>query len=260
MTGIRPRARQPRNNADRVASITMTDMSKTIGTIRALAIRPARTTPPLRVDAAHALAGLGLGGDVHADGRSPRQVLLAGTRVYDDYALPAHALRENILVDVDTATLASGTVLQLGQDVLLRLMFQCESCGQLDAQRPGLSRVLAGRRGMLARVLAGGTIRPGDRIRDLGQTLPRWSDDWRERVQHILDALPAQAVVEYGVLARLAGLQPTYCRAFPGMLAKWGPAYAARAVPMRSPLPGVRWEGDGLFDDAAGVYGASCSA
>jgi hypothetical protein len=238
-------------------------MPKTIGTICALAIRPARSTPPLRVEVAHALAGVGLGGDAHADGRSPRQVLLAGANVYDEHALPAHALRENLLVDLDTAALASGTVLQIGRDVLIRLMFQCESCGQLDVQRPGLARLLGGRRGMLARVLAGGAIRPGDRIRDLGPVLPRWSDDWRDRVRHILDALPAQSVIEYALLARLAGVQTSYCRAFPGMLAKLGPAYAGRAVGMRSQAPAMRWDGGGLFDDAAmasAVQVASCSA
>lgn len=238
-------------------------MAKTIGTMCALAIRPARNAPLLRVDAAHALAGLGLGGDVHADARSPRQVLLADWHVYDEHALPAHALRENLLVDVDTASLASGTVLQVGRDVLLRLMFQCESCGQLDLQRPGLSRLLAGRRGVLARVVAAGVIRPGDRIRDLGPVLPRWSDDWRERVRQVLDALPGESVVEYGLLARLAGVQSSYCRAFPGLLAKMGPAYARRAVGMRSTAAGVRWDGAGLFGDAApaaAVQVASCSA
>lgn len=237
-------------------------MSRTIGTITALAIRPARQSPPLRVEAAHALAGLGLGGDVHADARSPRQVLVASAAVYDDHALPAHALRENLLVDLDTTRLVSGTVLQIGREVTLRLMFQCESCGQLDLQRPGLARALAGRRGMLARVVTGGTLRPGDRIRDLGQALPHWSDDWRARVRHILDALPDGAVVEYGLLARLAGVQPSYCRAFPGMLAKLGPAYARRAVPMRAPAAAVRWDGGGLFDavpPAAGIQDAGCS-
>jgi hypothetical protein len=239
-------------------------MSRMIGTICALAIRPARNATSLRVDAAHALAGLGLGGDVHASASSPRQVLLAGRNVYDDHALPAHALRENLLVDVDTASLASGTVLQVGRDVLLRLMFQCESCGQLDRQSPGLARLLPGRRGMLARVLAGGAIRPGDRIRDLGSVLPRWSDDWRERVRQVLDALPAGSLVEYGLLARLAGVQSSYCRAFPGMLAKLGPAYAGRAVGMGSSASGMRWDGNGLFDDApapvAAVQVANCSA
>ena len=62
--------------------------------------------------------------------------------------------------------------------------------------------------------------------------------------------MPAGLVVEYGLLARLAGVQSSYCRALPGMLAKLGPAYAGRAVPMRSTSRSPRWDGRGLFDDA----------
>jgi len=222
-------------------------MSTTIATVQALAIRPARSSPPLRVDATHALAGIGLAGDIHAERLSPRQVLLASSKVYADEGLPAHALHENLLVDVDTDSLESGAVLRVGDEVLLGLMFQCESCGQLDRERAGLARTLGRRRGVLARVLFGGTIRPGDRIRHLGVRAPAWSDDWRERIVHILDAMPAGTVVEYGLLARLAGVQPAYCRALPALLARLGARYADRAVGMRSSVAAVRWDGNGLF-------------
>ena len=110
-----------------------------IGRIEALALRTHLAGPPARVDGARAIAGVGLDGDAHADPLSPRQLLLAGTDAYDAFALPPHALRENLLVDLDTSRLRSGTVLQVGHAVLLRLMFQCEACGHLDAHRPGLS-------------------------------------------------------------------------------------------------------------------------
>jgi hypothetical protein len=61
--------------------------------------------------------------------------------------------------------------------------------------------------------------------------------------------MPGQAVVEYGVLARLAGVQPSYCRAMPAMLSRLGPAYAGRAVAMGSTTSLARWDGAGLFDD-----------
>jgi hypothetical protein len=224
-------------------------MSITIGSICRLAIRPARAAPPMTMDAAVAVAGLGLDGDIHADRLSPRQVLLAGAGVYADHAIGERALHENLLIDVETAQLASGTVLHIGADVLLRLMFQCESCGQLDAQQPGLSRVLGRRRGVLARVLTGGIIRPGDPVRDLGVAASGWSDDWRARVVRILDALPRGCVVDYGVLARLAGVQSSYCRALPGMLSRLGPGYAGRAVAKDAAGSLARWDGAGLFDD-----------
>jgi alkylated DNA nucleotide flippase Atl1 len=222
-----------------------------IGRIDALALRASLAAPPARVAGVRAIGGLGLDGDVHADPLSPRQLLLAGTDVYAAFALPPHALRENLLVDLDTARLASGTVLQVGEHVLLRLMFQCESCGHLDVHRPGLSTRIGTRRGMLARVLRGGDIHPGDRVRIAGPPLPAWSDDWRERVVHVLDALPPRSVVTYKRLAQLAGVASTYCRAFPGIIARLGPFYAGRAVPAQSDIALPRWEGRELFEHAA---------
>jgi hypothetical protein len=219
-----------------------------IGRIQALAIRATRRSPPRVVDCADAVAQRGLLGDAHADRFSPRQLLLASQSVYRDFGLAPHALRENLLVDFETADLASGTVLQLGAEVLLRLMFQCEACGNLDAFRPGLSREIGERRGMLARVVAGGTLRPGDRVRDLGPLLPAWPDDWHERILMVLDAVPDGAVIEYRDLARLAGVQSTYCRAFPRLIAGLGPDYADKAVAMHAAPELPRWKGDGLFD------------
>lgn len=227
-----------------------------IGTVLALTLRPARTLAPAPVASARAAAGAGLEGDLHADPRSPRQLLLAGAAVYRELALDAHALGENLLLDLDTSPLVSGTILQIGPEVRLRLMFQCEACGQLDAVRPGLARVLGARRGMLARVIAGGALRVGDTVRDLGRLAPPWPNDWRERVRRVLDAMPPGALLEYRQLARLAGIQSSYCRAFPRLLAKFGPAYAARAVPAGASAGAPRWQGEGLFDlppDASGA-------
>ena len=221
-----------------------------IGRIEALALRPSLAAPPERVDGVCAIAFQGLEGDVHADPLSPRQLLLVGTDAYDAFALPPHTLRENLLVDVDTSRLVSGTVLQVGDSVLLRLMFQCEACGHLDAHQPGLSTRIGTRRGMLARVLRGGEIRAGDRIRMAGTPLPAWSDDWRERIVHVLDTLPPASVITYKRLAQLAGVASSYCRAFPGMIARLGPRYAGKAVPSQSDVALPRWDGHGLFDPA----------
>ena len=219
-----------------------------IGSVAGLSARQVRTAPPRALGRVVVHAGLGFDGDVHADTLSPRQLLLAGSGAYADLGLPPHALRENLLIDADTAQLASGTVLQIGSDVTLRMMFQCEACGQLDACGPRLAQRIGARRGVLARVLAGGVIHKGDAVRDLGVLADPWSDDWRERVLKVLDAVPAGAVIEYRHLARLAGIQSSYCRAFPRLVEKLGSRYAAKAVPAQSPVSLPRWEGEGLFD------------
>jgi hypothetical protein len=222
-----------------------------IGTVQALAIRPPSAKPSMALDCVHARAGQGLEGDKHADPLSPRQLLLAGTGVYGDLSLPPHALGENLLLDLDTAQLRSGAVLRIGAQVLLRLMFQCEPCGTLDRFQPGLSGRIGNRRGILARVLAGGAIQPGDSIVDVGRPLPAWPDDWRARVAQVLQAVPDGMVLSYAQLALLAGVQSTYCRAFPRLLAKLGPEFVGKALPAQAALGRRCWDGEGLFGDAA---------
>jgi MOSC domain-containing protein YiiM len=217
------------------------------GCLNGLSWRPAKGKL-VPADSLRLLAGVGIAGDRHADALSPRQLLLASVSTYADLGLPAQALRENLLLDLDTSRLASGTVLQIGEQVRLRLMFQCEACGQLDAVQPRLAARIGARRGVLARVLAGGTVHQGDRIRDLGVVEQPWPDDWRERVRRVLDAVPKGTVIEYRHLARLAGIQSSYCRAFPRLVAKLGDGYAAKAVPAQSAVALPRWEGKGLFD------------
>ena len=228
-----------------------------MGPVLALALRGPRSAAPAPAAGIDAIAGAGLVGDRHADPLSPRQVLLASASAYADFQLPPQALGENLLVDFDTSQLASGTVLRIGEAVLLRLMFQCEACGYLDAHKAGVSGRIGRRRGVLARVLAGGAIRPGDRIFDLGRMLPAWDDDWRARVARVLRTVPDGMVVTYAQLALLAGVQPTYCRAFPRLVAKLGPHYAGKALSAQAAASRLCWDGQGLFGDAAYTAGSS---
>lgn len=217
-----------------------------IGELKAVAIRTAAGWQAC--DSARLTGMTGIDGDIHADRVSPRQVLLASASAYRDLALPPHALRENLLIDADTAHLSSGTVLRIGSEVRLRLMFQCEACGQLDGQQSALSRRIGARRGMMARVLAGGVIARGDRMHNLGVLEATWLDDWRARIAQVLAAVPADSVIEYKHLARLAGIQSSYCRAFPKVLGNLGEHAASKAVSSQSASPLPRWDGAGLFE------------
>jgi len=199
------------------------------------------------VDAIEALPGHGLAGDVHGEARSPRQVLLAGAPAYAALGLPPNALRENLLLDFATAILVSGSVLCIGSTVRLRMSFQCEACGSMDRHAPGLSRAIGAGRGMLARVLAGGAVRVGDPVTMLEERLPALAEDWRARVAQVLDAAPPGQVITYADLAHVAGVQSSYCRAFARLLARLGPAYAAKAAPARVAAALPRWDGSGFY-------------
>ena len=216
--------------------------------IAELSIRPAGAPAPLRVDSMRLLAGSGAEADRHLDPLSPRQLLLASSASYDALALAPQALRDNLLLDDDIDHLPSGTVLQVGAQAQLRLMFACEACGRLDLHGERLAARVGARRGVLARVVEGGVIRPGDPVRNLGQRFAPWPDDWRLRIAQVLDAVPPGAVIDYAQLARLAGIQSSYCRAFPRVLHALGPAYAQKAVAARTLTSAPRWTGAGLFD------------
>jgi MOSC domain-containing protein YiiM len=219
-----------------------------MGQVLQLSVRPARALASREVPAATAVAHWGLSGDIHADALSPRQVLLAGAPAYARLGLAPHALDENLLLDIDTSALPSGALLRVGGQVVLWLSFQCEPCGRLDRQRSGLSRDIGLQRGMLARVLAGGHIRPGDAVVLLDGT-PPWSmpeaDDWRRRVARVLDAVPDGHVIEFRQLARLSGVAPGYCRVFPRVARELGLSHKAVAMSARPELP--RWTGSGYF-------------
>ena len=68
-------------------------------------------------------------------------------------------------------------------------------------------------------------------------------EDWRERVARVIEAVPPGQVIGYADLAHVAGVQSSYCRAFPRLLSRLGPAYAARAVPARAEAHLPRWDG-----------------
>jgi len=223
-------------------------LSIAVGHVAGLHLRRVQGAAPAPVARVDARADHGLLGDVQADPLSPRQLLVAGTPAYDRLGLAPNALRENLLLDVDSAELASGRLLAIGAEAVLWLTFACEPCGRLNLRQPQLSRTIGAQRGILARVLRSGPIAVGDPVLQLAATLPPWSNDWRPRVEAVLVRVPADMVIEYRQLARLAGVALTYCRVFPRVARELGLAH--KAVPLKSDNPLPRWDGASLFDHA----------
>ncbi len=127
-----------------------------------LFLKPAHGDPMREVSEIDAVAGEGLTGDASL-GRSSRQILLVDQATLAEYDLQPGQIRENItLTGLDLTGLPRGTRIRIGA-ATLEVTGDCSPCDRLEAIRPGLREAIRGRRGLLARVQTGGTIRVSDR-------------------------------------------------------------------------------------------------
>jgi MOSC domain-containing protein YiiM len=139
------------------------------------------------------VAGLGVEGDAHAGPRmrhrsrvkgadtppNLRQVHLIQRELFDELAVEGHEvapgeLGENVTTaGIDLLALPRGTRIRLGDSAELELTGLRNPCVQIDRFQPGLMKRLvrrdgAGethrRAGVMAVVVDGGTVRPGDAL------------------------------------------------------------------------------------------------
>jgi MOSC domain-containing protein YiiM len=117
------------------------------------------------VPSAKLVEGLGIEGDKHASAASKRQVLLADKEALDAVGVLPGTIKENVTVEgVDVMQLPAGSRVRLGRSAVLEITAICEPCFRMDEIREGLKQELEGRRGMVSRVVRGGTISVGDSI------------------------------------------------------------------------------------------------
>ena len=128
---------------------------------------PKRSLPMEELVEIQALQDSGFAGCAHARPGSKRQVLLVDHETLELMGLPPGMIRENITTTgLNVNGLALGQQLRVGES-RLEVTTVCTPCDLMERIRPGLRRELRGRRGMLCRVLIGGTIRQGDPIEKL---------------------------------------------------------------------------------------------
>ena len=126
---------------------------------------PGHREPMRPVDQARLITGVGLEDDKHASPASLRQVLLADREALDDVGVASGTIKENLTVEgLNVMALAVGTRLRLGAQAVLEITKVCEPCFRMDEIRMGLKDELVGRRGMVSRVIQGGSIEVGDAI------------------------------------------------------------------------------------------------
>ena len=135
------------------------------GTITNLHIARVKGTPSDPVQEATAISGLGLEGDRSAYEGNTRQVLFVDKEILDGAGLVPGQVKENITVTgMNVSQVRPGQMFTIGDNVTLEAVGDCEACGKMDAIRMGLMDEIQGKRGMLAKVINGGSIKVGDSV------------------------------------------------------------------------------------------------
>lgn len=107
----------------------------------------------------------GFEGCSHGRPGGKRQVLLVDMETLRELELMPGWIRENVTTEgLDVNGLKIGQKVTMGK-VELEVSAECEPCSLMEEIRPGLEAELAGKRGMLCRVLSGGVLKRGDAVR-----------------------------------------------------------------------------------------------
>ncbi|MCB8931948.1 MAG: MOSC domain-containing protein [Chthonomonadaceae bacterium] len=119
------------------------------------------------VDELVAVSGEGFEGDVHR-GRARRQVLFVATDQLEAFGYAPGTLREQITVELPgLQQLPLGTLVRVGE-ASFEITMDCDPCTKmalrLGEEPEAFKQKLDHRRGMLAVVRDGGTIRVGDEV------------------------------------------------------------------------------------------------
>jgi MOSC domain-containing protein YiiM len=138
---------------------------------------PKRRVAMEELAVAQVIENTGFEGCAHARPGRKRQVLLVDIETLRALQLVPGTIRENITTEgLEVSALVAGQKLRVGE-VELEVSAVCEPCELMEEIRAGLMTELVGRRGMMCRVLRGGTVKPGDEIEAVGsvEPLPRGS-------------------------------------------------------------------------------------
>jgi MOSC domain-containing protein YiiM len=134
----------------------------------AIWISPGRGEPMEPRETATAVAGHGLDGCEHARPSTKRHVLFASAEHLRAVGVEPGTIKENFTVEgTDVEAWPVGQRVRVGES-LFEVTMVCDPCSKMDEIRPGLQAELEGRRGVLAQIVEGGTVAPGDAIELVG--------------------------------------------------------------------------------------------
>jgi MOSC domain-containing protein YiiM len=117
----------------------------------------------------------GVEGDAHADCQTHRQVSLLASESIDKMRGKGLELKpgdfaENLTTEgIDLCALPVGTRLEAGKKVVLEVTQIGKECHKGCAIRELIGDCIMPREGIFARVIRGGTVRPGDTLKIVGE-------------------------------------------------------------------------------------------
>ena len=154
---------------------TLMDTLPQVGRVEWIGLRPARRADMQVVDAATAIADLGLDGDRYSKRGGNRQVTLiqaehlaAVGSMLGTGAVAAESVRRNIVVSGVNLRALKDKTFELGNAELIYTGL-CHPCSLMESTLgPGGYNAMRGHGGITARVIRGGEIRLGDTLRYSG--------------------------------------------------------------------------------------------
>ncbi len=137
-----------------------------IGTIVSLQISVTHRVASKKIEEAKFIEGYGIEGDRHASARIERQgyqVLIMDQETLNEFELGPGIIKEQITTSgIDVGAMQPGQQLSIGDEVVIKISQDAVPCSRLDEILAGLQNKLVGRRGKLASIVIGGTVRVGD--------------------------------------------------------------------------------------------------
>lgn len=127
--------------------------------------------PTEKLDTASFVANFGLEGDWRSRKNRGRQITLIEAEALEEVArilklpaIPAGASRRQVLVRGIDLNTTVGKTLRVGP-LLIKVEALCDPCRNMESMvGSGAHRAMENRGGVCARVLEGGTLRPGDTV------------------------------------------------------------------------------------------------
>ncbi|WP_416668146.1 MGMT family protein [Egbenema bharatensis] len=194
-------------------------MSVSSGSILHLFSKLQHTAPMVEQTTLQLERGRGIAGDVNADPLSPRQVLIVQEQDLLDLSLQPGDLRENIVIHGSDRSFKPGSILEFSNQVAIGLTLYCEPCKTVSHLVKSL-KDLAGKRGILGVVVAGGTLTVGDRFVIHPDAFPALPEKPFDRFLNFLTQIPVGQVVTYREVITSIGVANGYFRALPKYLQK----------------------------------------